>query len=63
MEDKKPDNIGCAKALGYASLALLGLFVITGALQGIGEIFSNIPWPIMVILGIGYLFMWYKIFE
>ena len=62
MNDKN-DNIGCGKLLLIAAAVILVLVIIVGAIEGIGDLFSEIPWYGHVILSIGFIYIIFKFYD
>jgi hypothetical protein len=61
MDKNNENNIGCGKALLYVSAGILVLVVIVGALEGISNIFAQIPWYGYLVLSIGFMFILSKL--
>ena len=62
MDKNNEKNImGCGKVFLYVSAGLLVILIIGGALEGIGNVFAQIPWYGQVVLSIGFFFLMYKL--
>lgn len=64
MEEKKDtNNLGCLKIILILAAVSFAFTFVSGALEGIGNAFSEIPWYGLVILNIGFWYIIYKVFS
>ena len=63
MEKSGEKNFGCGKIIVLISAAVLIILVIGGGLEGISNIFNNIPWYVNIFLSIGFIYLMLKFFD